>query len=71
MRSRTRLGATVLLVALVTLQGAAPALADGRQPNTPSASIDPFTPFAQGASTLVDMAAPFVNAASDTVFPRR
>ncbi|MEU2559583.1 hypothetical protein ABZ626_09650 [Streptomyces longispororuber] len=45
-------------------------------PHTPpgppgrSGSIDPLSPFTQGASTFARMAAPFTNAASEVMFPR-
>lgn len=35
-----------------------------------SGSINPLTPFAQGAARFAEMTAPFVNAASDAFFPR-
>ncbi|MFJ2264055.1 hypothetical protein ACIOKD_38205 [Streptomyces sp. NPDC087844] len=76
MRFRTCRRAAVLLVVLATLQGGASAVADGEggrpqgDPPAHSASIDPLTPFAQGASALMGMAAPFVDAASQAMFPQ-
>ncbi|MEV0640994.1 hypothetical protein AB0I77_39960 [Streptomyces sp. NPDC050619] len=76
MRIRTCQRAAVLLMVLTALQSGTSALADGRDsrgqgdPHTQSASIDPLTPFAQGASALAGMAAPFVDAADAVMFPR-
>ncbi|GAA3101805.1 hypothetical protein ACFQ0X_08435 [Streptomyces rectiviolaceus] len=70
MRSRTFQRAVVLLVVVAALQGGASAMADEHKPSGKSAPTNPLQPFAQGASAFVSMAAPFVNAASDTVFPR-
>ncbi|MGW7065431.1 hypothetical protein ACWGII_04305 [Streptomyces sp. NPDC054855] len=63
--------AVVVLLVLTALQGGASATADGQKPGGKSASVDPLKPFSQGASALAGMAAPFVNAASDVMFPRR
>ncbi|MFI0242195.1 hypothetical protein [Streptomyces sp. NPDC016845] len=76
MRIRTLQRAAVLLVALVAVQGGASALADGKSPKPPagptvqSGRVDPLAPFSQSASALAKVAAPFVNAASDVMFPR-
>lgn len=74
MRSRTLQRAVVLLVAVATLSGGTSAVADGHKPHGKpsgkSASVDPLKPLAQGASAFASMAAPFVNAASDVMFPR-
>jgi hypothetical protein len=77
MRFRTFQRAAVLLVALAALQTGASAHADGKDPHGQtsrpgkSGSVDPLAPFSQGASALASMAAPYVNAASDVMFPRR
>ncbi|MGW7082618.1 hypothetical protein ACWGH2_03840 [Streptomyces sp. NPDC054871] len=70
MRSRTFQRAVVLLVAVAALQGGASAVAADPKPGGKSASVDPLKPLAQGASAFASMAAPFVNAASDVMFPR-
>ncbi|GGX16132.1 hypothetical protein [Streptomyces lomondensis] len=73
MRSRLLSRAAVLLVALVVLQAGSPAQAaeGGGGGGSRSGSIDPLTPFAQGASALAGMAQPFYNAFSQTVSPPR
>ncbi|MDI3405568.1 hypothetical protein [Streptomyces cavernicola] len=75
MRFRTCQRAAVLLLIVASLQSGATALADGKGPGGQGASktapVDPLAPFSQGASALAGMAAPFVNAASDAMFPRR
>jgi len=76
MRSRTCQRTVVLLAVLLSVQGGASALADGKdprpQPAPPgqSGTVDPLSPFAQGAATFAEMASPFVNAASDVMFPQ-
>ncbi|MFK4064811.1 hypothetical protein [Streptomyces sp. NPDC029674] len=72
MRFRTYHRAAVLLVALLALQGGATAVADGHKPPAPkSSTVNPLAPFEQGASAFVNMAAPFVDAASQAMFPRK
>ncbi|MDI3423933.1 hypothetical protein [Streptomyces luteolus] len=77
MRFRTCQRAAVLLLILTALQSGTTALADGKgpggqgAPRGQAARVDPLAPFSQGASALAGMAAPFVNAASDVMFPRR
>ncbi|MEV0252863.1 hypothetical protein AB0H82_01090 [Streptomyces sp. NPDC050732] len=71
MRSRTYPRAAVLLVTLLALQGGATAVADGRKPPAPPAQVNPLAPFERGASAFVNMAAPFVDAASQAMFPRK
>ncbi|MFE6197279.1 hypothetical protein [Streptomyces sp. NPDC057838] len=74
MRTRLLPRAAVLLLVLVALQGAAPALAaegGGGGGGGRSGSIDPLTPFAQGASALAGMAQPFYTAFSQAVSPPR
>ncbi|MEU8956009.1 hypothetical protein AB0C93_17090 [Streptomyces sp. NPDC048518] len=76
MRSRTCTRAAVLLVALLAVQGGASAVADGGKPPAPRpapqpAAANPLAPFEKGAAAFVGMAAPFVDAASDAMFPRR
>jgi hypothetical protein len=82
MRLHTCRRALVLLTVLFAVQGGATALADTHDPRPrpaphapsdprgQSGSIDPLTPFAQGAASFAQMTAPFVNAASDVFFPR-
>jgi hypothetical protein len=79
MRFRTFQRAAVLLV-LLALPSSATAVADTKDPHPQGSShqsapapapADPLAPFSQGASALAGMAAPFVNAASDVMFPRR
>ncbi|MFI8166907.1 hypothetical protein ACIGAN_11155 [Streptomyces sp. NPDC085931] len=70
MRTRLLSRAAVLLLALVALQGGSPALAgEGGGGDSRSGSIDPLTPFAQGASALAGMAQPFYTAFSRAVSP--
>jgi hypothetical protein len=45
-------------------------MADDRNQDAQSASIDPFTPFMAGASTLAAMAEPFCNAITGSTSPR-
>ncbi|CAL9502227.1 hypothetical protein [Streptomyces sp. NPDC015242] len=74
MRTRLLPRAAVLLLVLVALQGGAPALAaegGGGGGGGRSGSIDPLTPFAQGASALAGMAQPFYTAFSQAVSPPR
>ncbi|CAL9339922.1 hypothetical protein [Streptomyces sp. enrichment culture] len=81
MRLSTYRRAAVLLTVLLAVQGGASAVADTKDPRPRpaapsdprgghSGSIDPLTPFAQGAARFAQMTAPFVNAASDVFFPR-
>jgi hypothetical protein len=84
MRLRTCRRAVVLLTVLLAVQGGSSAVADTRDPRPrprpapqapsdprgQSGSIDPLTPFAQGAARFAEMTAPFVNAAGDVFFPR-
>jgi hypothetical protein len=77
MRFRTFQRTAALLVILALPSGAT-AVADTKDPHPQGSShqpapaaTDPLAPFSQGASALAGMAAPFVNAASDVMFPRR
>jgi hypothetical protein len=45
-------------------------MADDRNQDAQSASIDPFAPFMAGASTLAAMAEPFYNAITGSTSPR-
>ncbi|MFJ8079041.1 hypothetical protein ACIQ6Y_00235 [Streptomyces sp. NPDC096205] len=79
---RTCRRAVVLLTVVLAVQGGSSALADTKdprprpapqapsRPHGQSGSINPLTPFAQGAAQFAEMTAPFVNAASDMIFPR-
>ncbi|MEU0199013.1 MULTISPECIES: hypothetical protein [unclassified Streptomyces] len=69
MRSRLLSRAAALLVALVVLQGGSSAVAAEGGGGSRSGSIDPLTPFAQGASALAGMAQPFYSAFSQAVSP--
>jgi hypothetical protein len=70
MRSPLLHRAAVVLVAVAALQGATPAMADDRNQDAQSGSIDPLTPFMAGASTLAAMAEPFYNAITGSTSPR-
>ncbi|WP_053846943.1 hypothetical protein [Streptomyces sp. NRRL B-24085] len=70
MRSPLLHRAAVVLVAVAALQSASPAMADDKNPDAQSGSIDPITPFLAGASTLAAMAEPFYNAVTGAASPR-
>jgi hypothetical protein len=71
MRTRVLSRAAAVLLALAALQGGSPALAagEGGGGGSRSGSIDPITPFAQGASALAGMAQPFYTAFTQAVSP--
>ncbi|WP_181139970.1 hypothetical protein [Streptomyces sp. Ru71] len=75
MRSPLLRRAAVVLAVVAALQGGASAFADAGSPDAAppapaSGSVDPFTPFMQGASVLAGMAEPFYNAAAGFMSPQ-